>query len=352
MRHPERPCAGGVRLALLGSSLLALTAAIGSCLAPSVFYLYHPTAAVMVDVAAIPGNTFSTATSFGGGAMDLAAGSYAGNGLDQVAIRGVGFRPDLVLIKCECNRPGVARTRTMTGNAAKVLTSTGSLEADLVQSLDLDGFTVGADARVNRAGETYHWAALREGDELKLGAYLGNGADNRSVAGVGLQPRWVATFGDGAGSIFRPSTVTGDASFAITGGGPLPNRIQLLQAGGFQLGSDRDVNEAGVTYHYAAWGASANAGQSAYAGNGADNRSIGGRGFQPSLVWIKAADTNPATWRTASLSGDLSLAFDGTAANSNRIQQLEPDGFQVGADAQVNRSGRSYHYLALRDGVP
>jgi hypothetical protein len=211
---------------------------------------------------------------------------------------------------------------------------------------------VGADARVNRAGETYHWAAMREGDGLKLGAYLGNGADNRSVGGVGFQPRWVATFGDGGDSILRPSTVTGDASFAITGGGTLTDRIQQLEAGGFQVGSHRDVNQAGVTYHYAAWGAGASAGQGSYAGNGADNRSIGGLGFHPSLVWIKAEDTSSATWRTAGLSGDLSLAFDGTAASSNRIQQLEPDGFQVGSNAQVNRSGRSYHYLALRDGVP
>jgi hypothetical protein len=352
MRHLKRPCVGGVRLALLGWVLAALTAAIGSCLAPSVFQLYHPTAAVMIEVATVPGNTFSTAASFGGGAMDLATGSYAGNGLDNVAIGGVGFMPDLVLVKCECNRSGVARTRTMTGDAAKVFTSTGALAPNLVQSLDLDGFTVGADASVNRAGDTYHWAAMREGAELKLGTYLGNGADNRSVAGVGFQPCWVATFGDGADSIFRPSTLTGDASFAITGGGALTNRIQQLEAGGFQVGSNPDVNQAGVTYHYAAWGASANAGQASYAGNGADNRSIGGLGFQPRLVWIKAEDNSSATWRTASLSGDLSLAFDVTVASSNRIQLLEPDGFQVGSNAQVNRSGRSYHYLALRDGVP
>ncbi len=95
-----------------------------------------------------------------------------------------------------------------------------------------------------------------------------------------------------------------------------------------------------------------NAVQNTYIGDGTDDRSISGVGFQPQLVWVKRDTTNQSTWRPESVSGDLSLYWSGTAGNPNRIQALEADGFQVGTNAQVNTSGATYHYLALKDGGP
>ncbi|MFQ6027014.1 MAG: hypothetical protein ACE5Q6_05930 [Dehalococcoidia bacterium] len=313
---------------------------------------YIPTNALFIDNNPAGGNTFSTAASFGGAPMRLASGSYTGDGLDDRAIAGVGFTPDVVFIKCECNRPGVARTSTMVGDAAKTLNSTGNLVPDLVQSLDFNGFTVGSEVNVNKDGEIFHWAALKAGEELELGTYMGDDTDDRSIVGVSFQPDWVATFGDGNDSIFRTRSVSGDVSFAFTGNSDLSDRIQGLQSRGFQVGSNPDVNELGVTYHYLAWNSSVNVSLSSYDGDGKDDRSIAGTGFTPQLVWIKREDNSRATWRPASVSGDLSLQYGNSAAGSDLIQSFESNGFQVGSSDPVNKKNRTYHYLALRDGGP
>lgn len=349
MSPPNKVSPTILRLALLGCLLFAITTLIGlSRFRPP----YITTNAIFIDNNPAGGNTFSIAASFGGGPMRLATGSYTGNGLDDRAIVGAGFQPDVIFIKCECNRPGVARTSTMLGDAAKTLNSTGNLEPDLIQSLDVNGFTIGSGINVNRDGQIFHWAALKAGDELRVGGYVGDGNDDRSVTGAGFQPEWVATFGDGNDSMFRPASVAGDVSYRFSGTGDLPDRIQAMELDGFQVGSNQDVNQTGVTYHYLAWNASANVVQFTYLGDGNDDRSIGGVGFQPILVWTKQETAAWASWRPSSIGGDLSLNFNGSVARANRIQALETSGFQVGSHAQVNRNNRAYHYLALRDGGP
>jgi hypothetical protein len=282
----------------------------------------------------------------------LKTGSYVGNGTDNRSVTGVGFQPDVVFVKCECGQLAAVRTSTMVGDATKVISNSGSLQADHVQSLDADGFTIGTSSRVNTAGATYHWVAMKAGTYLKVGSHVGDGTDNRSIPGVGFQAVWVMTMGDGDESWFRPSTVAGDASFRVEGLDSFTNRIQALEPDGFQVGSNVNVNELGTTFHYIAWkGAGEVVAQSTYVGNGADNRSITGVGFQPQFVWVKRDVNNASSWRPASVSGDLSLLWDAAAA-ANNIQLLEGDGFQLGTHARVNNSGGTYHYLALRDCGP
>lgn len=303
--------------------------------------------AIFVDAASVPANTFTTSASFP--LMRLATGSYAGNGSDNRQITGVGFRPDVLFVKCECGQRAVVRTSTMPGDASKIIGLLGNLLADNVQSLDADGFTIGTDARVNNSGQTFHWVAMKGSSVLTVGSYVGDGTDNRSITGVGFQPVWVMTMGDGEDSWFRPGTLAGDASFAVDGSGTFTNRIQALESDGFQIGSNTNVNQTDITYHYIAWKASAALKQATYAGNGADNRSITGVGFQPQFLWIKRSSTNQSAWRPASLGGDSTLYWSATAAAANRIQALEADGFQVGTNDQVNNSVGTYYYLAIID---
>jgi hypothetical protein len=284
------------------------------------------------------------------GPMRLATGSYVGDRTDGRQITGLGFQPDVVIIKAERNRSGIIRTSTMVGDRSKVLTSTGSLQSDRIESLDADGFTIGRNNDVNQRNQTYHWVAMRAGSDLAVGSYTGDGSDNRSISGVGFQPVWVITMGDGDDSIFRPATVSGDGSYRMRSTGKLTNRIQALEADGFQVGSNRNVNESGTTFHYIAWAASSQVLQGAYTGNGHDNRSITGVGFQPEVAWIKRDTANYSVWRPASVSGDRTLYWRATSASADRIQALEPDGVQVGRNNEVNRNNTLYHGLALRDG--
>jgi len=297
-------------------------------------------------------NEVSATKTAGGSGMRLATGTYTGNGIDNRAITGVGFQPDVVMVKISTATSGVIRTSTMAGDASKPLTLLGALQPNMAQSLDADGFTVGTDTRVNGSGSTYYWVAMKAGAELKLGTYVGNGADNRSITGVGFQPDWVMTLGAGDDSVFRPGTAAGDASFLFDGTSPLVDHIQALQADGFEVGTNPKVNEVGTTFHYVAWDVSANVKQTTYTGNGADNRSITGVGFQPLMVWVKRDSLNQSTWRSASTVGDLSHHWGATASAADRVQSLEVDGFQVGTSPLVNSSAGIYHYIAFRDGGP
>ena len=297
-----------------------------------------------------PTNTYTPTPTFTPTPMRLATGSYAGNSVNARQISGIGFQPDVVIIKSGSARAAIIRTSTMSGDKSKVIGDTGNLVSGLVESITSDGFTVGTDNRVNVTGDSYYWVAMKAGSDMKVGSYVGNGVDNRSITGVGFQPAWVVTLGDGNDSVFRPGPLAGDASFTMTGTGSAANQIQALQADGFQVGSAAVVNASGTTYHYIAWAASTHVVTASYTGNSVDNRSITGVGFQPLVAWVKRSATSVGVWRPASLSGDATLFWAATAANSDRIQALQADGFQVGTNAQVNTSLGTYYYLALRDG--
>jgi len=258
----------------------------------------------------------------------------------------------VIIIKAETDRAGVIRTSTMGGDAAKLLGSAGALVSNYIQSLDADGFTVGSDQDVNQGGTTYYWVAMRAGSDLHVGSYLGNGVDNRSITGVGFQPVWVVTLGDGDDSVFRPDILAGDNSYLMTGTSRITNRIQAFEADGFQVGSNADVNESGTTFHYIAWAASPQVSTGSYTGNGVDNRSITGIGFQPLMAWVKRDDSRASVWRPISAVGDRTLYWSAAASSTNRIQALQADGFQVGTNARVNTNGSTYYYLALQDGGP
>jgi hypothetical protein len=295
---------------------------------------------------------FTAHTSSAATPMRVAAGSFTGDGADNRPIMGIGFQPDLVFVKCDCGQTAVVRTSAMASDASKDLTSTTALQADRIQSLDGDGFTVGTSVRVNNSGKTMHWIAMKAGDELVVGSYTGNGIDNRSITGVGFQPVFVATFGDANDSTFRPSTVSGDASYVIDGSSQVTNRIQALEADGFQVGTNANVNASSATYYYAAWKASPYIVQSTYTGDGTDDRNITGLGFQPLFVWVKKDSGSQAVMRPSSALGDLSFQWGATAGAADKIQAILADGFQVGANAQVNTSGSTYHYIAFQDSQP
>ena len=90
--------------------------------------------------------------------------------------------------------------------------------------------------------------------------------------------------------------------------------------------------------------------QASYVGNGADNRSITGVGFQPESMWVKRDDSHKALWKPESLAGAVSIRWGTQSAEADRIQALEADGFQIGAHQNVNKDGQTYHYIAFRDG--
>jgi len=186
--------------------------------------------------------------------------------------------------------------------------------------------------------------------QVRSGAYVGDGLDNRAITGVGFQPDVVIIKGnDTQQGVCRTSTMTGDNSKSM--GSPAaalaPDQIQSLNAGGFTIGTNVQVNSSGISYYWIAFKAQANfLTVGSYVGDGADNRSIGGAGFQPEWVLVMSAGASRALHRSSSMVGDTSNYFSASGSGANLIQALEPNGFQVGDSPEVNGAG-TYHYIAV-----
>ncbi len=308
----------------------------------------HFSGANLTATASNANNSFTGSTYYG----FFASGYYTGNAADNRAITGVGFRPDVVIVKGNTAQTAAIRTSTMSGDVSKPMAGATAQLADVIQSLDTNGFTVGLNARVNSAGVGYEWMAFRAQEGLlKVGTYTGNGT-SQSVTGLGFSPEYAAVFSAGANNAVQRYS-GGTTSFQFDGDTGNATRITSLDAGGFSVGAQNTVNTNGTTYHWIAFNDSAGfVDVNGYNGNNTDNRNITGVGFQPEYVMVRANDTATArlgAHRPATLPGDSTLRYGAVVNAANSVQALQSDGFQVGTDTSVNANTIAYRYIAFRD---
>ena len=301
-----------------------------------------------------PSNSITAATSFPG--IRVASGSYSGNNTDSRAITGVGFQPDVVIVKSDDNS-GVSeiRTSTMTGDNTKPMTGTTALTANLIQSLDANGFTIGGGGAsanpVNKNGSAFHWVAMKSyTGHMALGSYTGNGT-SKSITGLGFSPEYAMVLpAANTAAVQRMSAMTRTFTFGADTGST--TGITSLDSNGFSVGSSTSVNSNAATYHYIAWNQDVDEMKTtSYTGTGASH-SITGVGFQPSFVMVHANDTTTGragAMRSSGLSGTASQLFTATANESTGITALQSDGFQVGTSATVDNNGTTYDYVAFKD---
>lgn len=299
-----------------------------------------------------PGNSFQAAADFVG-PLRIATGSYTGDVTDDRPITGIGFQPDVVIIKSTSATAAVMKTSTMAGDAAKRMVGPAALGANLIQSLDSNGFTIGTEVAVNALATTYYWIALKAGNyALKVGSYVGNGT-SQSISGLGFSPEYVmVASSDAAWSVQRFSGMSTTYQFDAELGAP--ERITSLDGNGFSVGSSLQANAIGTTYHWVAWNQVAGSiKMGSYAGNDTDDRDITGVGFQPSYVIIRGDDTLVArrgVHRPASMTGTTdSLVWDPVATATSCIKALLSDGFQVGTGGAANAAPTTYYYVAMRN---
>lgn len=297
------------------------------------------------------------AANTGTGTFTMQTGVYTGTG-SSLPITGVGFRPDLVLIKGSSTRVAIFRTSQMHGDNSNMLYSAASDFAGGITSLDSDGFTVGTNANVNTASETYYWQAFGNAwnsytntgaADFAIGVYVGNAADDRNVSGLPFSPSLLVQKRNGGfpGS-FRTSEHVGDSSSGYINSADSANLIQSFNSSGFQIGSSSNVNSASSINRWFAFKSGDNFKVGTYVGNGIDGRAISGVGIQPDLVWVKNSGANYAMMRPSNLPGDSSQYMTNFANVSNRIESIGPDGFTVGSAADVNSNLASHRYMAWR----
>ncbi len=290
-------------------------------------------------------------------------GTYTGNSTDNRAITQVGFQPDVVLIKGDTGQEAVIRTSSMLGDNAKQMIGGDALKDDLIQSLDWNGFTLGSNNRVNDSGRAYYWMAWQAVDgEVAVGSYTGTGTDDRTIdvsdtsSSADFQPDYVIVMSaEGRETLHRSSATTGQTTFEFDSTTRNTNNIQALLANGFQVGTDDRVNKSGETYHYVAWKSVAGkVGVGSYIGNENDNRNITALGFQPEYVILRSDNGHEAVHRSASQGSgnDDTMYFTGSSNDTNHIQALQFDGFQVGSNDRVNEDEERFFWIAFARQAP
>jgi len=283
----------------------------------------------------------------------MTSGSFMGDGSASRTISGLGFTPDVVIIKAINGQPALIRTSTMATNQSKQLDPSGNIQANAILSFTSDGFVVGANNSVNASSITNYWVAFRQvASQMQVGTFTGDGKNNRNITGVGFQPDYVLVLnGTGQGAFHRFPGMVGDASMAVNDGNPQPKYIEAMLADGFQVSNHNNVNQSGADIHYVAFHlTTGQVAGSNYVGNGSAANTITGVGFQPSYIFVQAAlGGKGVVHRSASLPGSESQFFVGTPDSTSDIVQLQPDGFQVGSDQSVNSSGAINYYMAFAD---
>lgn len=158
---------------------------------------------------------------------DLKIGSYLGDGTNNRPVTGVGFQPAYLIVASESSDLAVHRSTSMTKTFYFDVTAPFN---GGINSLDIDGFTVGNRATVNAAGITYHYLAWRKtAGKMNEGSYTGNSLDNRNITGVGFQPEWVIVQSSGIRPVHHPASlgVSTDSSLDFsTGFNPPPNQTK------------------------------------------------------------------------------------------------------------------------------
>jgi uncharacterized repeat protein (TIGR01451 family) len=285
--------------------------------------------------------------------LRVVSGSYTGDGVAGRAITGLGFQPDVVIVKGDTTESAILKSSSMPGDASKTIGSKSAISPNMIQTLDPDGFTVGASGRVNAPGVTYYWTAFRAArPEMIVGSYTGDDADDRSIGGVGFEPVYVIVMNEAnEDAMQRFAAQFGDASLPFAADDPKSDRIQAFEPDGFQVGKHNTTNRAGDVYHYIAWNnVPGRVETDMYLGDEVDDRNVSATTFTPNFLLIQRSKNGSAGLiRNAAVSGDLALPVDGTAGVDDRIQAILPNGFQIGADDDVNKNGDTYYWTAFKD---
>jgi hypothetical protein len=285
--------------------------------------------------------------------MEFATGTYTGNGADDRWINGVGFEPDLVVVKGDSTVYAVFSTSAMDAGDTAYFNGPAANFQDAIQAFGADGFQVGTNANVNANGVEYYYAAFRDNGagDFEVGSYTGDGNDDRSI-NIGMQPTilWIKRDGATRG-VWRVEDNSGDDTLQFNNGANVTNCIQAFEANGFQIGTDSAVNTNGDTYQYCAWlDASGYIETGTYTGDGNDDRDIN-VGFEPDMVMVKGDTTQYAITRIDSMPAGDSGEVDNNALIADAIQDFEAGGnFEIGTHASVNTNGTDYYWAAWRKG--
>lgn len=294
------------------------------------------------------------------GTFKMAVGSYTGNGLDK-KITGVGFSPDLVIIKANNNQFGVFRTKLLPGDSTFYLGQGTANIPGAIMTIDSDGFSLGNHSTVNQIDIEYQWQAFGNAynpytntgaSDFAIGVYTGNGIAGRDISGLNFRPNFLSIKTNTAyPGVWRSSELVGDLSSFFGATAETANYIQAINDDGFKVGiASRSVNYAAYNFYWFAFKEGSNFDVGTYSGTGvADPPNDVVFDFKPDLVWVKRSAAVNGVFRPSTLLDDNTQYFFNVANAQNRIVSLLDNGFRLGNNqTETNTSGGTYRYVAWK----
>ena len=293
-------------------------------------------------------------------AMELATGSFVGNGTADRAITGLGFSPDVVILRSTSTIWGLTLIQTSTtSGGSKIMSTNEGMNASMITSLDADGFTVSGHPRVNTNGEPIHWIAFGEVDDgFAVGTYVGDGSTTSidisdTSSSPDFQSDYLILMSEASLAPLQALKHGGSlisTLFGFTGPG-FDGDIADLTANGFTLNSGARSNENGTRFHYVAWRERLGTSVGTFVGDGVPGDLAVTIPFQPDVVSVtRATCCVKSRYRQDTQATDESFFWDGGTATTDAIKSFTPNGFVVGDSADVNQA--STHFFVAWGQVP
>lgn len=193
-------------------------------------------------------------------------GSYTGNGASSRTIT-AGAKTEFVLIFPEDDYGSSVRVTNGSSGAyaydsrwtTGFSVSSGSA-TPANPAFTSTGFPVTASSPpTNVNGLVYHYVGFVENaGECIVSSFTGNGSDNRNITSIGFKPYFILTMNTSGGElVLKGGNITADASQYMNNVSNANNLIQSFfstSSGGFQVGSNSDVNNSGSTQYYVVFG--------------------------------------------------------------------------------------------------
>ena len=191
---------------------------------------------------------------------DIYVGTYTGNSHGGKNITGPGFKPEMTWICGDEAHVSADMIICLTSNADDCDYLDDGYRNTNAMTEDNDGFNTDGvtNQSPDRGSTNYYYICFNNGasSNLKAGGWNnGSSVDNKHITGPGFLPDFVfvTTYVEGAGApMFRPGSLTGDASFSFTAQGTLNNSIQSFTTSGFRLGTRNRVQDPWNQHDYAA----------------------------------------------------------------------------------------------------
>lgn len=284
----------------------------------------------------------------------MAQGTYTGTGA-AFSVTGLSFAPDLVIVKGDTAQYASFRTKLMSGDRTAYFANAATVFTGGITALNADGFSIGTSAVTNTNTAAYDWVAYGNASRIDkaggaadfiIGQYIGTSNDAIDVIDWGVSPEVLVIKQVGVSTaVFRTPNQTGDNTLSFGGVALTADRIQAINADGFEKGNNAEVNTSGSAYVFFAFTTGSRLTVGGYTGNGT-SQNITTATFQPDYVWVKNANTSAAVYRNSDTPGDFVLPFINATSVTDRITNLILNGFAIGAGPGTNTAGQGYTYVA------